>query len=357
MITAAEMRHAARAIQNGELIAFPTETVYGLGANGFDARACARIFEVKGRPLSDPLIVHIAPHHAISGHTFRHGQDTSDTTADLLAALTSTGVIDMGRLSLPVMKPIKQLINAFWPGPLTLLLPRGNRIPELVTAGRDAVAVRMPLHPVAQQLIELAGVPIAAPSANRFGHTSPTTAQHVYDDLGTRVSIILDGGATTIGVESTVLDALCDPPRILRHGGITREQIERTINRPLADDSNVVHESTARGLVSPGLLEKHYAPHARLVVVESEYLMLQRLGMELELNHKVGLLVQRPLNTALTRESIQYVVGEDLASIARNLYAGMRSLDSAKVEVILVVQVEGTGIGAAISDRLLRASR
>ena len=195
---------AAAVIRAGGLVAFPTETVYGLGADATNPRAVARIYEAKQRALNDPLIVHVVK-----------VQELSDLR----------GVIDERRLSAGNVEQVKQLMKAFWPGPLTLVLPRGASIPPNVSAGLHTVAVRMPDHPVAQALITLAGVPIAAPSANRFGHVSPTTAQHVLDDLKGRIDFVIDGGPARIGVESTVLDMTGDAPRILRPGGVTRAQI------------------------------------------------------------------------------------------------------------------------------------
>ena len=204
---------AADVIRTGGLVAFPTETVYGLGANATDAAAVAKIFVAKQRALNDPLIVHCAPEN--------------DDLQNAPAALFREQVI--GELSPRQAQQALALIRAFWPGPLTLVLPRGPRIPTNVTAGLDTVAVRMPAHPVALALIRRSGVPIAAPSANRFGHVSPTTARHVLDDLDGRIDVLLDGGPTSIGVESTVLDLTAPQPVILRPGGLAREEIERVI--------------------------------------------------------------------------------------------------------------------------------
>ena len=316
---------AADHIRYGRLVAFPTETVYGLGANALDADAAAKIFEAKQRALNDPLIVHVAD---------------SDVTH----------LADVANLSTFV-----HLTEAFWPGPLTLVLPKRERIPAIVTAGGDKVAIRMPNHPVALALIQRAGVPIAAPSANRFGHVSPTTAQHVLDDLDGRIDLILDGGPTTIGVESTVLDVTVNPPMILRPGGITREQIEQVLGIHLAvrRPPSVVSETAS----SPGLLEKHYAPVAQLLIVKDVDAIGANHAALTAMRKKVGLLLLDSQREACqTLAGPHFVLGNTVNDVARNLYAGLRALDSAQADAILITQILDTGIGAAIADRLRRAS-
>ena len=346
MISPAELQMAALALRDGLLVAFPTETVYGLGANATDAAACTRIFEAKGRPLSDPLIVHVAPMQSLPSVTDSHA---------ILEELGQSGVINLEAIPTHTQIILRRLIDACWPGPLTLLFPRGPRIPLLITAGREHVAVRMPAHRIAQQLIALAGVPVAAPSANRFGHTSPTTAQHVHDDLGDRVSIILDDGPTQIGIESSVLDVLQWPPVLLRHGGVTRERIEAIVG--ISVQTSVHAEPGLQtGLAAPGMLEKHYAPQAKLIICNNPFDLRRELTLQRARGHKVGLLLTSPHQADFADDLTKYIVGDDHESMARNLYAGLRALDSAGSTVILALQVERTGLGAAIADRLQRAA-
>ena len=339
---------AARAIQMGGLVAFPTETVYGLGANATDAEAVAKIYVAKQRALNDPLIVHCALDAA-----------ALHSPAD---ALAQQGIVAV--LSAQQRAWVVALAQHFWPGPLTLVLPRGARIPANVTAGLDSVAVRMPDHAVALALIRASGVPIAAPSANRFGHVSPTTAQHVRDDLDGRIDMVLDGGATAIGLESTVLDLTQETPAILRPGGLARAEIERVIGRVgvweqgtlRGGEGEKVSEGEEAAQVSPGLLSKHYAPRARLRVVHDTAELLQQRARAAAQGLRVGLLVMASQREACAGLMPQYVLGQDLASVARNLYAGLRALDSAGVDVILVSEVERAGIGEAIADRLRRGA-
>ncbi len=356
---------AAQIIRAGGLVAFPTETVYGLGANALDAQACARIYEAKQRALNDPLIVHIDPH-----------QTVETLLAQQWLVFDATDKSEISPYPLIPSSPhhnfsqrIHVLHTAFWPGPLTLVLPRGARIPAIVSAGRNSVAIRMPSHPVAQALIQASGVPIAAPSANRFGHVSPTTAQHVLDDLDGRIDLVLDGGPTDIGVESTVLDLTSMPPRILRPGGITREQI----NEVLSAESLVLsgeaqrtqhsgistHLGTFEAMPAPGMLEKHYAPNARLIIANdiddllAHYSALSTQSSAL----RIGLLLMSPyIEQCRSLNAPTFVLGDTLEQVAQRLYAGLRALDSAGVEVILTLAIPRTGLGEAIADRLQRAA-
>lgn len=325
---------AANAILSGKLVAFPTETVYGLGANAFDSRAVQRIFAAKGRPSADPLIVHIA--------------DKADL--DLVA----TAIPEIAR----------RLAERFWPGPLTLVLPKSEKISADITAGLNTVAVRVPAHPVALALLKQSRVPIAAPSANRFGHTSPTTAQHVYDDLAGEVDIILDGGATIIGVESTVLDINQQPARILRPGGITLEQLSAVLEK-IEVTSAATSPKPSAALPSPGMLDKHYAPRAKLIffknpdtakALESMVAMARQAS---EQRLRVGIMMleeDRPRFSDLAVVLFSLGEGNDLAVVAARLYEGMRTLDQAGVDLILVRDVGEKGIGLAIRDRLKRAA-
>jgi len=303
---------AARLIRAGELVAFPTETVYGLGGDATNARAVAKIFEAKGRPQFNPLISHVA------GASDARRLVQWNTTADKLAA-------------------------KFWPGPLTLVLPRaaGSPIALLATAGLDTVAIRAPAHPMAQALIAAAGVPIAAPSANRSGAVSPTRAEHVAESLGDKVAMILDGGPCTVGVESTVLDLTSERPVLLRPGGATREAIEAVIG-PVALSDALPSGGAARK--SPGQLRSHYAP-GRPVRLEATSVSADE-----------GLLAFGPRPLAGARKTLNLSVAGDLGEAAANLFADLRALDRPDIVRIAVMPVPHSGLGLAINDRLRRAA-
>ena len=320
------MLRAAEIIRLGGLVAFPTETVYGLGANALDAQAVAKIYRAKQRPLNDPLIVHLA------------SPEDTETLADL------------SRLRAKV----QALTARFWPGPLTLVLPRRPELPPIVSAGLDTVALRMPNHPVALALIRASQTPIAAPSANRFGHVSPTTAQHVLDDLGGRIDVVLDAGPTTVGVESTVLDLTCDPPRILRPGGVTRSQLRAVLKDIKVDDP--VSSPLDVPALSPGMSPVHYAPRARLCVCQDAQEMLSRRSAYLAQGRSVGLLLQADQQEICSACHPYFVLGRGMDEVARNLYAGLRALDALGVDDILVTAVPREGLGEAIADRLARAA-
>lgn len=296
----------------GGVVAFPTETVYGLGADAFNVAAVAQIFEIKNRPHFDPLIVHIA--------------DLKDLEK----------FAEVNDLAL-------KLAKKFWPGPLTLVLKKKNNIPDLVTSGLPTVAVRMPNHPVALELIRLAGKPIAAPSANPFGYLSPTTAKHVHDQLGTKVSIILDGGSCATGVESTILDLSSVRPAILRAGGIPAEEIE-LIAGPL------VFRGAGSIPSAPGQLEQHYAPHKPLKVLSRmeilNYPKLQSCGV---------LLFSAVENLNAKEVKILSAVG-DLKEAAANLFSFLHDFDDSDCDFILAEAVPEKGLGIAIMDRLRKAS-
>ncbi len=327
---------AAMEILNGNLVAFPTETVYGLGANALDEAAVRRIFIAKGRPTEDPLIVHLASRE------------------------------DLPRVTRHLPPEAEALARRFWPGPLTLVLPRGRAVPPSVTAGLDTVAVRVPAHPVALALLRASGVPIAAPSANRFGHTSPTTARHVLDDLAGRVDLILDGGATMVGVESTVLDLTRSPAVILRPGGVTREALESVLGVVLVHGEGEAETTPVlKPQASPGMLKRHYAPRARLILfvtrapevtLSQMAAMARRLAAE---EARVGVLVAEEDFGAFAGLPLRlFNLGSsaDLAGIARRLFAGLRALDEQGVDVILARDFGQGGLGLAIHDRLRRAA-
>jgi L-threonylcarbamoyladenylate synthase len=344
---------AAAILRAGGLVAFPTETVYGLGANALDPAAVQRIFAAKGRPHWDPIIVHIAPGNAGPGVTaaISRGEDR----ADMLSALVCE-----------IPQSARCLIEVFWPGPLTLLLPRSAAVPDAVTAGRPLVGVRMPSHSVALELIRRAALPIAAPSANVFGHISPTTADHVLHDLDGRIDAVLDAGCTAHGLESTVLDPTPSPMVIYRPGAVTAEQIRSVAGDVALFRGGEPIEAPARPLVSPGLGLRHYAPKARLALIEAP---LGKLAEEIaravaNLSHeRIGIMLpaelsEPPASTEPAMRAEVYAWGHWHApeELARNLYAGLRTLDARGCTVILCPLPPGEGIGAAIRDRLRKAT-
>jgi L-threonylcarbamoyladenylate synthase len=334
------LQRAAQLLSDGGLVALPTETVYGLGANALDATAVEKIFLAKQRPSWDPIIVHVASVEMLDGLVER------------------------------VPEGARRLMATFWPGPLTLLLPRSQAIPDAVTAGRPLVGVRMPAHPVALELIRRAGVPVAAPSANLFGHISPTTAAHVLEDLEGRIDAIVDAGPTEHGVESTVLDPCQSPMVIYRPGAITAAQIEAVAGavtlysplEPLIETGAEADRKTTRAaLPSPGVGLRHYAPRARLILVEGATAeltaRLAEAARQLE-GQRIGLLL--PAEIALPEGSFAAVFSWGRWSagteMARDLYAGLRELDSAGCSVIVCPLPPVEGIGAALHDRLRKAA-
>ena len=323
---------AAALLQKGELVVFPTETVYGLGANALVPQAAERIFTAKGRPLNDPLIVHIADE------------------AELEMLVTH------------VPETAQQLVRAFWPGPLTLVMPAGPRVPKLITAGLPNVAIRMPNHPVARTLIQAAGIPVAAPSANRFMHVSPTTAQHVYADLQGRVPLILDGGPTTVGVESTVLDVSTEVPIILRPGGVSLETLRTVVPavQPPRTSNNSEQKNSASA--SPGQMLIHYSPSIPTYLIEGtpaeiRTLMLAKIAEAQQRGERVGLLVaDADIPTFKDCEVEIYGLGSSLEEIATRLYAGLRTLEETQIDVIYCRSFTRRGLGLAIQDRLQKAA-
>jgi len=309
---AQSVAEAARLLRAGQLVAFPTETVYGLGGDATNERAVAAIFEAKGRPEFNPLISHVLG--SDEAKRFVRWNDTAD-----------------------------RLAARFWPGPLTLVLPRseGSRISLLATAGLDTVAIRAPSHPVAQALIRAAGLPIAAPSANRSGAISPTRAEHVAESLGERVPLILDGGPCLVGVESTVLDLTGATPTLLRPGGATREAIETVIGTIAVSDAIPSGDSARK---SPGQLESHYAP-ARPVRLEASTVGADEGLLAFGANAPQGAMLTYNLSPT-----------GDLGEAAANLFAQMRLLDRPGIGRIAVMPIPQTGLGLAINDRLRRAA-
>ncbi len=311
---AAGIAEAAALLRTGRLVAFPTETVYGLGADATDAAAVAGIFAAKGRPRFNPLISHLA---------------------DAEAALAE-GVFDA---------QARRLAEAFWPGPLTLVVPAhpGTRVCDLARAGLPSLALRVPAHPLAQALLAEAGRPVAAPSANRSGRVSPTRATHVLDDLAGRIAAVLDGGDTPVGVESTVVACLGGTPRVLRPGGITRAALRAVLGQdPAAPDA-----AEADQPASPGMLASHYAPRARVrldaVRIEpGEAVLLFGAG--------------RPAGHETARASLNLSPAGDPAEAAARLFGALRDLDASGAETIAVAPIPEAGLGEAIRDRLVRAA-
>lgn len=307
-LSAAQLDRAASLLRDGALVAFPTETVYGLAGDATSDRAVAAIFAAKGRPSFNPLIVHVA---------------------ELAAAEPLADFDDRAR----------DLARRFWPGPLTLALKRSTAcsISRLASAGLETVALRAPAHPLAQALLRATGRPLAAPSANRSGHVSPTTADHVLDELGGRISAVLDGGPCRVGIESTVVDLSRPQAALLRPGGVPREQLESVLGR-LADATD------ADAPRSPGMLERHYAPVQPL-----------RLNATAVASNEALLAFGTPLSGASA--TVNLSPARDLAEAAANLFVALRTLDQPRFTAIAVMPIPETSLGAAINDRLRRAAR
>lgn len=329
----AVIEQAAGLLRQGELVAFPTETVYGLGADAFQPTALKRIFTAKGRPFSDPLIVHIAAY-------------------ETLAELTSF-----------VPPAARQLAAFFWPGPLTFILPCGPRVPRIITAGMETVAVRMPAHPVARALIQALASPIAAPSANRFMHVSPTTAAHVLADLNGRVPLILDGGPCDVGVESTILDLSGDVPTVLRPGGVGLEAL-RSVLPEVYLAARQAFQGEELSQKAPGQLLTHYAPTIPLLLFEGSEenmraAMLHELQRRIDLGERVGVLVANDdLTLFQASGALVYALGDAAhpAQVAASLFASLRKLEEANVQVILCRSFTAHDLGLAVRDRLTRAA-
>jgi L-threonylcarbamoyladenylate synthase len=326
----AVLAEAAAVIRAGGLVAFPTETVYGLGANALDATAVRRVFAAKDRPAWDPLIVHVS----------------------------SRAMLDRVCSSLPCR--FDEIARAFMPGPLTILVSRSSAVPDEVTAGRATVAVRMPSHPVAQALIERAGVPIAAPSANRFGRPSPTTAAHVLADLDGRIDAVLDAGSTDVGVESTVVDISVDPPLILRPGGVSREALEAVVGRVGVYRPPLV-ETPVEALASPGAGIRHYAPRARVALADSPRAVEEMVRDLCEEGLHAGVLWagDQEREPAWPAGVAVHPWGRWGAwdELARELFVGLRALDARGVDVIACALPPEEGLGLALRDRLTKAAR
>lgn len=329
------IERAAAVLRAGGLVAFPTETVYGLGADATNHAAVARIFTVKRRPFTDPLIVHVA---------------SIDDVPPLVADFPATA---------------STLARAFWPGPLTLVLPRSVRVVREVSAGLDTVAIRVPAHPVAHALVRAAAVPVAAPSANLFSCPSPTRAEHVVVDLGSAVDLILDAGPTPVGLESTVVDLTTDPPAVLRPGGVSVERLREILPSIVV---KTAHASGAAALPSPGMLTRHYAPRTPLTLFEGvPERVLERVGHEVQVarsnGQRIVVLATTDVVTVLRRTLDEHVMMVDLGdveheqTVASSLYQSLRDADALGADRILAFQVTSErGLSLAVRDRLRRAS-
>jgi L-threonylcarbamoyladenylate synthase len=310
-----DVRQAAEIIKGGGIVAFPTETVYGLGADAFNPFAVARIFEVKKRPSFDPLIIHVA-----SGK-------------------------DLERLVIETPSDARKLLEQFWPGPLTVVLQKKEEVPDIVTAGLSTVAVRMPRHPMTLNLLELVGSPMVGPSANPFGYLSPTTAEHVQEQLGDQVDLILDGGPCEVGVESTIISFLEEGPRLLRPGGVPLEEIESIIGkvglRPIEEEKPL----------APGMLPRHYAPRTPVLLDWSEK------SLDTYRGKKIGFLLFQERKNFLKFHPVEILSKKgDFREAAATLFSAIRRLDALNLDLILAETVPEVGLGRAIMDRLRRAS-
>ncbi|NLC31850.1 MAG: threonylcarbamoyl-AMP synthase [Clostridiales bacterium] len=324
-ITPASLTRAADLIVNGQVVAIPTETVYGLAANALNIEAVKKIFEAKQRPADNPLIVHI--YQKEQAYPLCHWTQT----ADLLA-------------------------EAFWPGPLTLLLNKKELVPSIVTAGLHTVAIRLPEHQGALAFLKTCDLPIAAPSANRSGYPSPTSAQHVYDDLCGRIPLILDGGDCRVGLESTVLDISGKNPVILRPGFVTAEQIAMVTGSCEVADSVMRPLSTGEQALSPGMRYRHYAPQGQLTLFDGDPLHVAQAIISLYDHQPDSSVLAMEQHLPLYGDRLVYSLGEDAASAAHRLFYLLRSLDKQGIRHIYCESLPQTGLGLAVMNRLARAA-
>jgi L-threonylcarbamoyladenylate synthase len=324
---------AAEIIRKGGLVAFPTETVYGLGADALNPEAVLALFEAKKRPLDNPPIVHVADSKEVYG------------------------------LVLEVPPKAKVLMDKFWPGPLTLIFKRSSIVPKVTVAGLDTIAIRMPKHKVALDLIRQSHCPIAAPSANLAGKPSPTTAQHVYEDLNRRIDVIIDGGATNIGVESTVVDLSVEPPMLLRPGGTPFEALKKVlVDLKLHPFVEADQELSLQQIRSPGMKHKHYAPKSEVILVEGKVpAVMMKIKALSEFykgeGKKVGILATDETQSNYRVDVVKSLGSRsNLATVAQNLFRLLREVDSENVDVIIAEGVSSEGLGLAVMNRLRKAS-
>jgi len=308
--------NAVRVLRKGGLVAIPTETVYGLGADAQREAAIRRVFAVKRRPTSHPLIVHLG----------------------------ATSWLPLWARTIP--PTARKLAEAFWPGPLTLVLPRSGRVLDAITGGQDTVALRVPAHPLMRQLLSAFGGGIAAPSANRFGKLSPTTAEHVRAELADEVDLVLDGGPCAIGIESTIVDLSSGSPTVLRPGGVSQDELERALQQP-------VPLARATNIRAPGLFPSHYAPTAEVVLARASDVP-DRVASLRSAGRKVA--VVAPQSLPLPQDVRQFPLSSDEAVFARALYGTLREIDLQGFDAVVVVPPADTGLGVAIRDRLTKAA-
>lgn len=322
-----EIERAGRLLREGDLVAFPTETVYGLGANALDEEAAKKIYAAKGRPSDNPLIVHIADMECLP------------------------------YIVKEVPEPAKKLADAFWPGPLTMILNKSEKVPYGTTGGLDTVAVRMPSDPVAAELIRAGGGYIAAPSANTSGRPSPTTAAHVYEDMNGRIPLILDGGAVSIGLESTIVDLTAEVPMILRPGYITLEMIREALGEAEMDRGLIADDSKTRPK-APGMKYRHYAPKAELLIVEGEAEdVIAYINARAAAVPGTGIICTEETRGRYPQGDVKCIGSRrDERSIAGHLFAILREFDNDGAEIIYSESFETPGLGQAIMNRLLKAA-
>ena len=328
MLTEKEAERAGDILRNGGLVAIPTETVYGLAANALNGEAVSHIFKAKGRPMDNPLIVHIAEREELKA---------------LVKEIPETA---------------EKLMDYFWPGPLTIIMPKADIIPDEVSAGLDTVAIRMPSHPVARKVLKAGGVPLAAPSANTSGKPSPTTAAHVYDDLNGKIDAIVDGGSCDVGVESTVITLCSEIPRLLRPGRVTPEEITKVIG-PIEVDNAVLHPLKDGAVVmSPGMKYKHYSPTANVIVISSSLNKFREyVNKKAEENEgKTAALVFEGEETEINCETLSFGKKDSDEDHANRLFGALRESDELGIDTVYVRCPSAEGVGLAVMNRLLRAA-
>ncbi len=335
-VTAESLNEAAKLLRNGEVVAFPTETVYGLGASCFSIEGIKKIYQAKGRPSDNPLIVHVAPG------------------------------FDLTQIALTVPDTARRLMDAFWPGPLTIILPKNEQIPDEVTGGLKTVAIREPSHPAAMALIKTAGIPVVAPSANTSGRPSPTTASHVYEDMAGKIPLILDGGSCEVGLESTIIDLSEDVPTVLRPGGITLEMLRTVLPETIIDPAVKATKEVAMDVVpkAPGMKYRHYAPKGELILTDhgpeavAEWI---REDLEKDPSKVIGVIATEEFGKALLAQGIRVPFislgpKKDLTVAAHRLFEALREADERGWARFYGEAFAAEGIGEAIMNRFLKAS-
>jgi len=319
-----KIKEAGKIIKNGGIVIFPTETVYGIGADGLNTEAVEKIYKAKGRKSDNPLILHIANIEMLS---------------DIAKNITETE---------------QKLIDAFWPGPFTIVLEKTEKVPNIVTGGLNTVGIRMPSGKIARELIKYADTPIAAPSANISGKPSGTNIQDIYDELKEKVDFIIDGGDSEVGLESTVVRVIDDIPHILRPGKITAEQIKKVAGNVEIDKNILNHISENQKVLSPGMKYKHYAPNSKCILVYSKENVSEKIE-EIAKKYNNPLVVCKSENIQKLKKLKTIDMGESLEEISQNIFAILRKVDKYNPDIVIIEGVEKTGLGLAIMNRLIRA--